>query len=225
METINIIINFFQEGGVFMYPILLILALGTAIIIERMVFLSGASLSEQTLWQKVKGALSAGRLEDAVRHCKDPKPPLCQVLTTGLEKIHGSWTQDDLKTSMEEVLLEKLPALERRTHYLPTLANVATLLGLLGTIIGLIQAFSAVANVDPSQKAALLAQGISVAMSTTAFGLIVAIPLLLCYTWLLSKTHRIIEGVDEISTKFINLTGKLSRTQKETGRDVAPAAR
>ena len=56
-------------------------------------------------------------------------------------------------------------------------------------------------------------------------GLIVAIPLLLCYTWLLAKTHRIIEGVDEISTKFINLTGKLNRTQKETGRDVAPAAR
>ena len=224
MNTINSIINFFQGGGVFMYPILLILAVGTAIIIERALSLSGASLQEQALWQKVKVAISAGKYDDAIKHCKNSKAPLCQVFKGGIETIRGHWTHEDLQNSMEEMVLEKLPPLEQRTHYLPTLANVATLLGLLGTIMGLIQAFAAVAAVDPSQKAALLAKGISVAMSTTAFGLIVAIPLLLSYTYLISKTRKIIEGIDEITTKFINLTRKTSQRQKEMSKSASPAS-
>ena len=220
---INIFINFFQGGGVFMYPILMILAIGTAIIIERGVSLAGASLEEQVFWRKVKGLISARKYDDALKHCKNPKVPLCQILKGGIETIKGSWNQEDLQISMEEMIMERLPPLERRTHYLPTLANVATLLGLLGTIMGLIQAFAAVAAVDPSQKAALLAKGISVAMSTTAFGLVVAIPLLLSYTYLVSKTHKIIEGIDEITTKFLNLTRKTGQKQKEMGKGGSPA--
>jgi len=224
MEIVWVVVQFFKSGGPFMYPILLILALGTAIIIERLIFLYGASMNEQPFWLKIKGALSTGKHDEAVRLCQNSRSPLCQVIKSGVLKNRGASSQEDLRNSMEEVILEKLPSLERRTHFLPTLANVATLLGLLGTIIGLIQAFSAVASVDPSQKAALLAKGISVAMSTTAFGLIVAIPLILCYSWLNSKTHRIIEGIDEISTKFLNLTAALQRSQKEIGKGASPSA-
>jgi len=101
-------------------------------------------------------------------------------------------------------MLEVLPPLERRTSYLPILANVATLLGLLGTIIGVIQAFAAVSAADPSQKATLLAHGISVALNMTAFGLIVAVPLILSYAFLQSGTTKIIDSLDQYSTKLAN---------------------
>lgn len=101
--------------------------------------------------------------------------------------------------------MEALPRLERRTQYLATLANVATLLGLLGTIIGLIAAFTAVANADPAEKATLLSQSISVAMNTTAFGLMSAIPLLMAHAMLQTKTTEIVDGLEMAGVKFLNL--------------------
>jgi len=101
-----------------------------------------------------------------------------------------------------------VPAIDKRVSYLSTLANIATLLGLLGTIQGLIQAFAAVGVADPSQKAFLLANGISVALYTTAFGLIVAIPMLAGYTVLQAKAHRLIDEIDEFSVKLINLLNR-----------------
>jgi biopolymer transport protein ExbB/TolQ len=105
---------------------------------------------------------------------------------------------------MEEGMLEALPAIETRTGYLATFANIATLLGLLGTIIGLISAFSAVAQADASEKAALLSASISVAMNTTAFGLVVAIPLLLAHSYLQSRTVAITESLSIAMVKFLN---------------------
>ena len=100
--------------------------------------------------------------------------------------------------------MEILPRLEKRTQYLATFANIATLLGLLGTIMGLISAFTAVANVDPAEKANLLSASISVAMNTTAFGLMVAIPLLLSFSYLQSKTTEIVDSLEMASVKFVN---------------------
>jgi biopolymer transport protein ExbB/TolQ len=105
---------------------------------------------------------------------------------------------------MEESMMEVVPRLEKRTHYLSSFANIATLLGLLGTIIGLIQAFQAVANANPAEKADLLSASISVAMNTTAFGLIVAIPLLLLHSVLQSKTTEIVDSLEMASVKFLN---------------------
>ena len=101
--------------------------------------------------------------------------------------------------------MEVLPSLEKRTHYIATFANIATLLGLLGTIIGLIKAFTAVSNADPAQKADLLSASISVAMNTTAFGLMVAIPLLLVYSVLQSKTTTLVDSLEMASVKFVNM--------------------
>ena len=115
---------------------------------------------------------------------------------------------------MEESLLEVMPRLEKRTHYLATLANIATLLGLLGTIIGLIKAFTAVAAANPAEKADMLSASISVAMNTTAFGLMVAIPLLLAHTWLSSKTTEVVDSLEMASVKFLN-------TVAERGVEVA----
>ena len=101
--------------------------------------------------------------------------------------------------------MEALPEVEQRTHYLATLANIATLLGLLGTIIGLIQAFTAVAGADPADKADLLSASTSVAMNTTAFGLIAAIPMLLMHSYLQSKTSRLVDNLEMAAVKCLNL--------------------
>lgn len=100
--------------------------------------------------------------------------------------------------------MEVVPRLEKRTHYLASFANIATLLGLLGTIIGLIQAFQAVGSANPAERADLLSASISVAMNTTAFGLIVAIPLLLMHSVLQSKTTSIVDSLEMASVKFLN---------------------
>lgn len=101
--------------------------------------------------------------------------------------------------------MEAVPNLEKRTPYLATFANIATLLGLLGTIIGLIEAFTAVSNANPSEKADMLSASISVAMNTTAFGLMVAIPLLLIYAVLQTKTTQLVDSLEMASVKFLNI--------------------
>lgn len=203
------LIDFFKSGGLFMYPIMLILAIGTAIIIERILFLSRVWIDGNAFWDRIMPDIRSNKLADAIQQCKASEAALPKVLMAGLEMAqHTKLTKDDreeLENQIEETMLAIMPQLERRTHYLPTLANVSTLLGLLGTIIGLIQSFQSITVVDPSQKATMLAQGISVAMNTTAFGLIVAIPIMLCYSYIQSRTIKIVDMLDAFSIKLVNL--------------------
>ena len=209
MDLILGIIGFFKAGGYFMYPILLILALGTAIIIERIMFLSKAWIDGNVLWNKIGPDVRANRFEDAIKECSSSEAALPKVLKAGLEKAGtAKLTRDDreeLENHIEEAMLAIMPQLEQRSHYLPTLANISTLLGLLGTIMGLIQSFQSIAVADPSQKAVMLARGISVAMNTTAFGLIVAIPIMLCYAYIQSRTIKIVDMLDAFSIKLVNI--------------------
>ena len=115
--------------------------------------------------------------------------------------------------------MEVMPRLETRTPYIATLANIATLMGLLGTIIGLIQAFTAVASADPAQKADLLSASISVAMNTTAFGLIAAIPLLLAYSFINSMTGKLIDSMEMASIKFLNVFRQVVTQQDQRNGD------
>ena len=203
------IIGFFKAGGLFMFPIMLILAIGTAIIIERFKFLKRTWTDGNVLWAKLEESIKSKRIDDAIRECSLSDAALPKVLAAGLEKAKtvklNRDSREELENHLEEAMLDVIPQLERRTHYLPTLANVSTLLGLLGTIIGLIQSFQSIAVADPSQKAFLLAQGVSVAMNTTAFGLIVAIPIMLCYSYIQSRTIKTVDALDAYSIKLVNL--------------------
>lgn len=203
------VIDFYKSGGFFMHPILLTLALGTAIIIERIIFLSKVWVDGNAFWSKIETDIRTNKLADAIQQCKGSEAALSKILMAGLEKAqHIRPTKEDreeLENHIEEAMLVVMPQLERRTHYLPTLANVSTLLGLLGTILGLIQSFQSITVADPSQKAALLAHGVSVAMNTTAFGLIVAIPIMLCYSYIQSRTIKIVDMLDAFSIKLVNL--------------------
>jgi biopolymer transport protein ExbB len=204
MDFFTTIVRFFQEGGLFMYPIVVVLALGAAIAFERYLYLTMSKRVNTQMWDQLMPLVKRGDFQQALTMTSKSKADVGKVLTYGLSRIKGARHREDIETAMEEGLMEIIPRLEKRTHYLATFANLATLLGLLGTIIGLIQAFTAVAHANPAEKADLLSGSISVAMNTTAFGLIVAIPLLLIYTVLQTKTTELVDSLEMASVKFLN---------------------
>jgi biopolymer transport protein ExbB/TolQ len=204
MDAYSAIVSFFQEGGVFMYPIVIVLALGLAIAVERWLYLTMTTSDNKSLWNKVAPYLKSGNFSGAMQVTSKSKAAIGQIMTYGLNRVRSARRREDIEAAMEESLMEVMPRLEKRTHYLATFANIATLLGLLGTIIGLINAFTAVSNANPAEKADLLSASISVAMNTTAFGLIVAIPLLLVHTLLQTKTTEIVDSLEMASVKFLN---------------------
>ncbi len=197
--------EFFQEGGVFMYIILAVMVIGFAIAIERYIYLHLIKIKNQMIWKRLLPAINKGDFKLALDTASKSKSALGRILAYGLAKANQGRRHDDLEMAMEEGLMEITPRLEKRTQYIATFANIATLLGLLGTILGLINAFTAVANVDPAEKANLLSASISVAMNTTAFGLMAAIPLLLVYTVLQSKTSEILDSLEMATVKFVNV--------------------
>ena len=148
--------------------------------------------------------LADNQYQQLYDYVKSSSSHASRLVRSGMSTMSVSQQREDILASMQEASMECVPHLEKRTAYLATLANVATLLGLLGTIVGLIAAFTAVADADPATKATLLSQSISVAMNTTAFGLISAIPLLLIHALLQSKTAQVVDGLDIVCVKFIN---------------------
>jgi biopolymer transport protein ExbB/TolQ len=205
MDIYSTLVTFFQEGGLFMYPIVAVLALGIAIAIERYVYLTAARATNQRIWKQLMPLIMDGNYSQAAAVAEKSKAALGRILRYGLDRTGGKASRDDVEIAMEEGLMETVPRLEKRTHYLATFANIATLLGLLGTIMGLIQAFTAVANANPAEKADLLSASISVAMNTTALGLMAAIPLLLIYTVLQTKTTELVDSLEMASVKFLNI--------------------
>ncbi len=204
METLTNLVKFFQSGGPFMVPIALVLTIGLMIALERFIFLTRITLANRKDYQTMLPLLAAGKLPELLKRTSKPVSAVGLVYREGLARMATTRRRQDVEYAMEEGLLESLPAIEKRTPYLATFANIATLLGLLGTIIGLIAAFTAVANADPAEKATLLSESISIAMNTTAFGLMAAIPLLLIHAYLQGKTKTIVEGLDIAIVKFLN---------------------
>lgn len=205
MGTFETIIRFFQEGGIFMYPIAIVLALGLAVALERWFYLTAARATNRREWDSLLPVLNGGDYQRAYNMTTQSGSAVSKILNYGLSRLGTTTRLEDVEAAMEEGLMEITPRLEKRTHYLATFANIATLLGLLGTIIGLIEAFAAVASADPGEKAQLLSSSISVAMNTTAFGLIVAIPLLLIYAVLQSKTTELVDSLEMAAVKFNNM--------------------
>jgi biopolymer transport protein ExbB len=205
MDIYSTFVQFFQSGGVFMYPIVVVLALGVAIAVERYIYLTAARATNQRVWKQVMPLLLDGKYGQAVAITEKSKSALSRILRYGLDRADSKTRRDDVEVAMEEGLMETVPRLEKRTHYLSTFANIATLLGLLGTIMGLIQAFTAVANANPAATADMLSASLSVAMNTTAFGLMAAIPLLLIYTVLQTKTTELVDSLEMASVKFLNI--------------------
>ncbi|MFM2245630.1 MAG: hypothetical protein RL071_1704 [Pseudomonadota bacterium] len=200
-----------EKGGIFMWPILVCAVFGVAITAERLFFIMfRANIDGTAFMAQVQKLIMANNIDRAIKLCNaEPNRALPRVLKAGLTRANQKGS--DVQNAVEETVLEVYPQLNKRTGYLPMLANVATLIGLLGTIQGLIQAFEAVAHASAETKGALLAAGISTAMFTTAAGLIVAIPLLVLHSIVQARTIKIMDEVDQFSLKTVNLLGARNR--------------
>jgi len=207
MGIFGAVIHAFQGGGLFMYPILLLLVSGLAIAIERITYLRTADVEARKLWGKLIPLLNAGRIDDAEHVASTSTSAIGRVLGFGITRLKSSSTRGDVEMAIEEGLMELTPLLERRTHYIAVFANVATLLGLLGTIIGLIHGFGALSGVSASEKQDLLSHAVSEAMNCTAFGLVTAVPFMLIHAWLQAKTDELVDRLETASVKFLNSLG------------------
>jgi len=218
------IVKIFVQGGPFMIPILLVGAVGAAIAIERYVTLTRASVRNRTVWTEIEPVLASGDFDKARELTGKDDSAISRLLSVGLAMQGAVRRRDDVKTAMQETMTQIMPRLEKRTHYLATLANVATLLGLLGTVSGLIHAFSAVATVNPAEKANLLSASISEAMNCTAFGLVTAVPFLVLHALLQSKTAQLIENLEAASIKFLTMVTTRQSARAQSHLELARVA-
>lgn len=210
MESVGFFSSFseaFSQGGIWMWAILAVQILATAIIIERVVYLYLVKkVGQKRLAHAFEADIKNGRL-DAVQsraHSIGQSNPITQIALAGSQAAKDLGGKEEIQVRIDEVLLDEKVALEKRTGFLAMLGNVGTLLGLLGTIVGLIQAFGSVAGLDPIEKAAALTSGISMAMYTTAYGLIMAIPTLFMYSVLQNRTNALLEDLGQGALRLYN---------------------
>jgi biopolymer transport protein ExbB/TolQ len=221
MNAFQFAVKFFQDSGLAIYPSILIMAIGMSIAIERFVFLNRARAENRKLWSKLLPMLQSGKFREVQGLTNDSDAAIGKIVNNGLVRMQSPGRREDIDAAMEEGMMEIVPRLEKRTHYIATFANVITLVGLLGTIIGLIKGFTAVAQVNPAEKAELLSASISIAMNNTAFALMVAIPFLLIHAFLQARTAEIVDGLEAAKISFLNLVQRIKAEQAAA----APAQR
>jgi biopolymer transport protein ExbB/TolQ len=199
-----------------MWIILVVFVFAMAIAFERLFFVVfRANINATAFMAQIQKLIMANNIDRAIKLCNaEPHAMLPKVVKAGLTRANR--TEKELENAIQEVTLEIAPAVNKRTAYLGMLANVATLVGLLGTIMGLVMAFQAVAKASAETKQTLLANGISVAMYTTAGGLIAAIPTMVLHSIISNKSNKILDDVDQYGLKTLNLlTARRRGTLKE----------
>jgi len=194
-----------EGGGKGMYPIAVCLVFAVAIMIDRVqVLFFKAAIDKDDFLKGLKAHIFNGDLDKAISYTAGQKStPLTNIVKAGLLSVPKG--EAEVQAAMDEASLREMPRIEKRTGYLAMIGNVATLIGLLGTIGGLIQCFAGVAGVDASEKARVLSDGIAEAMNCTAFGLIVAIPALVAFSLLQGRTQHMIDDINETAVGVLNL--------------------
>ena len=211
---LNSMAGFIQSGGPFMWIIFIVWGFGLAIALERFMKLSfKLDVDGPSFMNELQRYILSNDIQGAIRVCSGSIAALPKVLKSGLKR--ASQRPEQIQNAIDATALEVIPKVERRLNYLQMIANISTLFGLLGTIQGLIQSFSAISEADPTQKADILAAGISKAMNTTFLGLLAAISIMMIHTFLSSKSEKIINEIDEFSVKLLDLLG----TKQEKGQE------
>jgi biopolymer transport protein ExbB len=203
MGILKTISHMFEGGGGGMWPILIISIVIVAILVERSVYLIKATVDKDKLLTLLKSQVMSGNVQGAIKVCSGNPTPLTRIVQAGLMKFNKS--DHEVQSAMDEAALRELPLINKRTPYLAMLANLATLAGLLGTIMGMIKSFSSAANADASQKATKLAEGISEAMNCTAFGIFTALIGLIGFAVLQGKTQALSDDINEVTVQVVNL--------------------
>ena len=210
MDNQSVFVMIFQaftNGGIWMWAILAVQIVSFAIIAERIVQLFVLRKASQ---RKIVRAFEAPIRSGKLKKILDMSPltekinPIYQVVKAGAQSALSLGGKEEIRSRMDEMILVENEKLDKRTGFLAMLANVGTLLGLLGTIVGLISAFASVGQSAPAEKAAMLTQGISMAMNTTAYGLIMAIPTLIMYAVLQNRSETLKEDLHQASFRAFN---------------------
>ena len=205
MNLIGFLVHQYQSGGFMMHPIAVAFAIMLAIVLERFIrIVLQFNIDGTSFMFEVQKYVLANDIDGAIRVCNGAgRSALGRVVKAGLQR--ASRDEHQIQNAIDAASLEVIPKIEKRLHYLSLIANLATLLGLLGTISGLIGCFDAVAKAEASQRQNILSSGIAEALNCTAFGLIVAITAMIFYSWLSARASVLVEEVDEYSVKLIDL--------------------
>jgi biopolymer transport protein ExbB/TolQ len=201
--------GFTSGDAIWMWTILAAQIVSVAIIAERSIALFlNRKVNQKDISKTIADDIKAGKLDQALRRSMQIglTQPLGVVASAGIQAAMDLGGKEEIQLKMDEILLEESSRVEKRIGFLAMFANVATLLGLLGTITGLIHSFAGIANANPAEKAAILSQGISLAMNTTAYGLVVAVPALIMYAVLQNRATRLTEDLNKAALNlFIQL--------------------
>ena len=201
-----------SEGGILMWPIFFCSFVALAIIIERMLFLRRASINTREFMETIRQVLRQDRIQEAIQICDETDAPIARLMKAGVLKHDRG--KDEIREAIQDAGNLEMPHLERHLSALATCANVAPLLGLLGTVTGMIKAFDQIQNrrglVNPSD----LAEGIGNALITTAAGLVVAIPALVVYNHLVTRVDNLVVEMEISSAEVADL---LTRRRDERG--------
>jgi biopolymer transport protein ExbB/TolQ len=194
----------FGTSGPFMWVILIVLGIALAVVLERVAYYFIVCRGDsRKLSFTIARAIGANDIARARELAQKRSTPLFALLRTAIDRYAAGQGLAAIEESVEETAIREIPKMSRRINYLALFANIATLLGLLGTIAGLQVSFGSLASVDAAQKASMLASGISQAMNTTAFGLIVAIPCMACHTILNNKQQALTNEIDEAVVRVL----------------------
>jgi len=196
----------FNQGGPFMWAILGVFTFAVAVIIERaLYYFVFCSVNTSRILTTVIRSVKDNNVGQSLTLLKKRKNPFNVLLATALERYHAGAPLQQIEEGIQEVSIKEIPKLTNRLNYLSLVANIATLIGLLGTIAGLQQSFGSLASSEAAEKAAMLSAGIAQAMITTAFGLIVAVPCMILYTLFNNKQQSIIQDIDDAVVRTVNV--------------------
>ncbi|MCM8779064.1 MAG: MotA/TolQ/ExbB proton channel family protein [Candidatus Omnitrophica bacterium] len=207
-----------QKGGPVMYPIIFCSILSLAVVIERLYHLHRAKIDTQEFMDNIANILRRNRLRDALQKCEETPGPIAHILKAGILK--QGRPREEIKEAIEDAALQEIPRLEKNLGILATVAHIAPLLGLLGTVTGMVRAFQVVqeksASLNPINPGDL-AGGIWEALLTTVAGLVVAIPTFVVYNYLVSRVDGFILEMERSATELVNLL-----TEEEGVKGISP---
>jgi biopolymer transport protein ExbB/TolQ len=212
MESIQFVADLIKDGGVLAYVVTLVFILGMAVSFERIFRIKAYSVKSSSFINEIQKLVLASKIKDAIQYCSGTGALLPMIVKNALKRSNQGIEQ--IQNAIDASALEAVPLVEQRTHWVPLCANVATLLGLLGTIVGLIESFQSVKVSDPAMKEQILSGGIALAMNTTALGLAYAVTLMVMHAFVVSLSDKLLSDIDQYSVKILDLLGTVKAGQK-----------
>lgn len=201
----NFILHAFEAGGPVMFVILGLLILTLIVVIKQLLIMKDAGVDKNDFNEHVFGMILRGDIQQAISYCDSRQAPLTNTLKAGLVQVLNKRPDEEVQVAMDASVLRETPKVEGWVSFLAVFGNLATLLGLTGTIVGMIQSFTGVTKADDAKKAELLSKGISEALNCTAFGLVVAIIAILMYGFFQFRVGHLINDMIESSMSMMNL--------------------